>query len=206
MLIVGLTGSIGMGKSTVAARFRTAGIAVLDVDEVVHQLYAGAAVPLIEHAFPGSTRDGVVDRPKLASILASAPDGFRRLEAIVHPLVRAAEQEFLAREFEDGARVAILEIPLLFETGGDRLVDTVVVVSASAEAQQRRVLERPGMTEARLAQLLARQVPDAEKRRRADFVVDTNGTIAETEAQVDAIVAAIAEREGEAYHRHWVLP
>lgn len=206
MLIVGLTGSIGMGKSTVAARFRTAGIAVLDVDEVVHQLYAGAAVPLIEHAFPGSTRDGVVDRPKLASILASAPDGFRRLEAIVHPLVRAAEQEFLAREFEDGARVAILEIPLLFETGGDRLVDTVVVVSASAEAQQRRVLERPGMTEARLAQLLARQVPDAEKRRRADFVVDTNGTIAETEAQVDAIVAAIAEREGAAYHRHWVLP
>ena len=206
MLIVGLTGSIGMGKSTVAARFRTAGIAVLDVDEVVHQLYAGAAVPLIEHAFPGSTRDGVVDRPKLASILASAPDGFRRLEAIVHPLVRAAEQEFLAREFEDGARVAILEIPLLFETGGDRLVDTVVVVSASAEAQQRRVLERPGMTEARLAQLLARQMPDAEKRRRADFVVDTNGTIAETEAQVDAIVAAIAEREGGAYHRHWVLP
>lgn len=203
MLVVGLTGSIGMGKSTAAARLRAHGFGVLDADAVVHDLYDGPAVPLIAAAFPGATHEGVVDRLRLAAILAKDPDGFRRLEAIVHPMVRAVERSFLAAEAARGAAMAVLEIPLLYETGGDALVDVVVVVSATAETQRRRVLDRPGMTEARLAQLLARQMADTEKRRRADFVVDTNGTIAETEAQVDAIVAALKGRTGTAYHRHW---
>lgn len=203
MLIVGLTGSIGMGKSTVAARFRVLGVGVLDADAVVHELYRGRAVAPIEAAFPGATHDGSVDRPKLAAILAAEPDGFRRLEAIVHPLVRGAEREFLAQEAGRGAAMAVLEIPLLFETGGDKLVDTVVVVSATPEAQRRRVLERPGMTPERLEQLVARQWPDTEKRRRAEFIVDTNGSFADTETQVDTIVRVLAGRGGSAYHRHW---
>lgn len=203
MLIVGLTGSIGMGKSTAAARFRAHGIGVLDADRIVHELYRGAAVPLIEAAFPGSTTASEVDRPKLAALLARDRDGFQRLEAIVHPLVREAEREFLASEAARGAHVAVLEIPLLFETGADRLVDVVVVVSVDGETQRRRVLERPGMTAERLEQLLARQVPDREKRARADFVVDTSGTIADTEAQVDAILGTLAGRTGTAYHRLW---
>lgn len=203
MLIVGLTGSIGMGKSTAAARFRACGVAVLDADAVVHDLYRGEAVPLIEAAFPGATGDGMVDRPKLAAMLAVDAAGFRRLEAIVHPLVRVAERDFLRREAVRGAKLAVLEIPLLFETGGDKLVDVVVVVSASAVAQRQRVLERPGMTAMRFDQIVARQLPDAEKRRRADFVVDTNGAIADTEAQVDAIVRDLTGRTGAAYHRHW---
>lgn len=205
MLIVGLTGSIGMGKSTVAARFRALGIGVLDADAVVHDLYRGQAVPQIEAAFPGATRNGAVDRPKLAVLLAEARDGFRRLETIVHPLVRDAERTFLRQEEARGARLAVLEIPLLLETGGEKLVDTVVVVSASAEAQRRRVLERPGMTAARFEQLAGRQMPDAEKRRRAEFIVDTNGSFAETEAQVDTIVRVLAGRAGNAYHRHWAV-
>lgn len=203
MLIIGLTGSIGMGKSTAAARFRARGIAVLDADAVVHELYAGTAVPLIEAAFPGSTEGGRVDRVRLARILADDPAAFRRLEAMVHPLVREAEAAFLREEAGRGAKMAVLEIPLLFETQGDKSVDFVVVVSASAEAQRRRVLERPGMTPERLDQLLARQMPDAQKRWRADFVVDTSGTVAATEAQVDAIVDYLACRRGGAYHRHW---
>lgn len=204
MLIVGLTGSIGMGKSTVAARFRALGIGVLDADAVVHGLYCGRAVPAISAAFPGvTTDDGTIDRPALAAGLAQDPDGFRKLEAIVHPLVREAERAFLAVEAERNARIAVLEIPLLFETGGDRLVDTVVVVSASADAQRRRVLERPGMTAARFDQIVARQMPDADKRRRAEFVVDTNGSFADTEAQVDTVVRRLGGRSGDAYHRHW---
>jgi dephospho-CoA kinase len=206
MLVIGLTGSIGMGKSTAAARFRALGIPVLDADAVVHALYAGAAVPLVEAAFPGSTTDGRIDRPKLAARLAAEPAGFARLESIVHPLVREAERHFLADESGRGTAMAVLEIPLLLETGGDALVDVVVVVSASEAAQRRRVLERPGMTPERLEQMLARQMPDAEKRRRADFVVDTNGDIAATEAQVDAIVTRLKGRRGQAYHRHWQRP
>lgn len=205
MLIVGLTGSIGMGKSTVAARFRALGIGVLDADAVVHELYRDTAVPLIEAAFPGATGNGAVDRPKLAVLLAASHDGFRRLEAIVHPLVRNAERAFLRQQATGGAKMAVLEIPLLLETGGEKLVDTVVVVSASAETQRRRVLERPGMTAARFEQLAARQMPDAEKRRRAEFIVDTNASFAETEAQVDTIVRALAGRQGNAYHRHWAV-
>ena len=203
MLIVGLTGSMGMGKSTAAAAFAAHGIAVLDADAEVHKLYKGAAVAPIEAAFPGTTTAEGVDRVRLAAALMADPAGFKRLEHIVHPLVRAAEQAFLVAEQRRGARIAVLEIPLLYETGGDRLVDVVVVVSASAEKQRERLLARPGMTAAKLDGLLARQMPDMEKRARADFVVDTNGTLADTAVAIDAIIAKLASRRGSAFQRHW---
>jgi dephospho-CoA kinase len=203
MLIIGLTGGIGMGKSTVAARLRQRGLAVFDADAEVHRLYTGTAAPLVEAAFPGTTSEGRVDRAKLAGALAADPKRFERLEAIIHPLVRAAEREFLTHEARRGAAIAVLEIPLLFETGSDESVDVVVVASASPEVQNARVLSRPGMTTARLASLGARQIPDAERRRRADFVVDTNATLAETERQVDTIVEALRGRTGEAFERCW---
>lgn len=206
MLIIGLTGSIGMGKSTAAARFRTQGVGVLDADAVVHALYRGAAVPLVEAAFPGTTRDGAIDRARLLAAITSEPNGFARLEAIVHPLVRAAERDFLAAEHAKGADAAVLEIPLLFETGGDKLVDVTIVVSAPAEVQRARVLERPGMTEVKLAEILSRQMTDSEKRARADYIVDTSATIAESEAQIDRLVVLLRGREGSAYHRFWASP
>ena len=203
MLIVGLTGSIGMGKSTVAARFRRHGIAVCDADAEVHKLYEGAAVPAIEAAFPGTTAGGKVDRQRLAEALIDNPAGFKRLEAIVHPMVLAAERAFLRAEAAKGAAVAVLEIPLLLETGGEKRVDVVVVVGAPADKQRERVMLRPGMTAEKLAQILARQMPDAEKRARADFVVDTGGTFAESEAQVDTIVESLNGREGTAFVTAW---
>ncbi len=203
MLLVGLTGSIGMGKSTAAARLRHLGVPVCDADAEVHALYRGAAVGPIEAAFPGSTTDGAVDRQKLSAMLLADPSSFARLEAIVHPLVQAAEQSFLVAAQRGGAWLAVLEIPLLFETHADARVDVTVVVSAGAEAQRARVLARPGMTEAKLAAILARQLPDAEKCRRADFVVDTSSTIEATEQQIDAIVSALRERRGTAYQRSW---
>jgi dephospho-CoA kinase len=203
MLVVGLTGSIGMGKSTVAARLRALGIGVCDADAEVHKLYEGAAVAPIEAAFPGATRGGRVDRAKLAQALLDKPDRFKQLEAIVHPLVFEAERTFLRAEAARGASFAVLEIPLLLETGGERRVDVVVVCSAPAEAQRTRVMQRPGMTAQKLDQLLARQVPDGEKRRRADFVVDTGGSFAETDAQVDKIVESLKGRAGAAYQRYW---
>ncbi len=203
MLIIGLTGSIGMGKSTAAAHLRTRGVSVLDADAVVHALYRGKAVPLVDAAFPGTTQDGAIDRARLLAAITAVPDGFKRLEAIVHPLVRAAECDFLVTEFARGATLAALEIPLLFETGGDAMVDVTIVVSAPAEVQRQRVLERPGMTAAKLAEILARQLPDAEKRARADYVVDTSGTLPETEAQIDKLLAALRGRVGSAYHRCW---
>jgi dephospho-CoA kinase len=203
MLIVGLTGSIGMGKSTVAARFRTHGIAVCDADAEVHKLYEGAAVPAVEAAFPGTTVDGRVDRQRLAAALLKEPAAFKRLEAIVHPLVFEAERAFLRAEAAKGAAIAVLEVPLLLETGGEGRVDVVVVVSAPPEKQRERVLQRPGMTPEKLGQVLARQVPDAEKRARADFVVDTGGTLAETDAQVDNIVESLRDREGTAFATAW---
>lgn len=203
MLVVGLTGSIGMGKSAAAAAFRALGVAVSDADAEVHALYAGAAVPLIEAAFPGTTDAGQVDRVRLASRLMADPSGFKRLEAIIHPLVRQAQREFLHTQAKRGARLAVLEIPLLFETGGEARVDKVVVVSASADKQRERVLARPGMTPDKLDSLLARQMPDAEKRRRADFVVDTNGTLAETDAAVARLVTALESLRGQAFQRHW---
>lgn len=203
MLIVGLTGSIGMGKSTVAKRFAEHGIGVCDADAVVHELYRGAAVAPIGEAFPGTVKDGEVDRQALSAALLAVPENFKRLEAIVHPLVWAAERDFLVAECEKGAPCAVLEIPLLFETHGDARVDVTVVVSAPADVQRARVLERPGMSEAKLAEILSRQVPDAEKRRRADFVVDTGGELAATYLEVDAIVAALEVRKGTAFQRYW---
>lgn len=205
MLIVGLTGSIGMGKSTVAKRFAANGIAVCDADAEVHALYqaGGAAVAPVEAAFPGVTGPDGIERPKLAAALLADPSGFKRLEAIVHPLVHAAERAFLKAEAERGAKMAVLEIPLLLEGGGEKRVDVVVVVSAPAEMQRARVLARPGMTPEKLAQILSRQVPDAEKRKRADFVVDTGVTIGETEAEVDRIVGLLRGRDGTAYAAWW---
>lgn len=203
MLVIGLTGGIGMGKSTVAQRFRERGIAVCDADAEVHKLYAGKAVPLIEAAFPGTTADGMVDRARLAAALLGDEEALKRLEAIVHPLVLAAEREFLRSEARRGAVMAVLEVPLLFETGGDRRCDVTIVVSAGPDEQRARVLARPGMTEARLAQILARQMPDVEKRQRADFVVDTSLKLEETLASVDAIIDSLAGRTGTAYDRFW---
>jgi dephospho-CoA kinase len=203
MLIVGLTGSIGMGKSTVAARLRSRGIAVCDGDAEVHKLYEGAAVPAIEAAFPGTTAAGKVDRQKLAAALLAEPDKFKRLEAIVHPLVFEAEREFLRAEAARGSHLAVLEIPLLLETGGERRVDAVIVVSAPAEAQRSRVMARPAMTLEKLEQMLSRQISDADKRARADFVVDTGGTFEETYAQVDRIIESLEGWDGVAYAKYW---
>ncbi len=203
MLIIGLTGSIGMGKSTIAERFRSLGIPVCDADALVHQLYEGEAVAPIEAAFPGTVVDGKVDRVKLGKAVLGNPHGLQRLESIVHPLVHAAERDFLRSAFEAGAPMAVLEIPLLFETGGNARVDVTVVVSAPAALQKERVLQRPGMTEEKLAAILSRQLEDAEKRRRADFVVDTSGTLDASRAQVDTIITALRGRGGEAYIRDW---
>ena len=203
MLIIGLTGSIGMGKSTAAARFVHHGVAVFDADAAVHDLYRGQAVPLIESAFPGTTENETVDRQKLSAALLSDPAGFSKLESIVHPLVRDAERHFLQAEAARGANLAVLEIPLLYETAADRLVDVVLVVSADAETQAARVFERPGMTRAKLIQILSRQLSDDEKRARADFVVDTGGPISQSQAELDSIIESLQGKTGEAYQRHW---
>lgn len=204
MLIVGLTGSIGMGKSTTAAHLRARGIPVFDADAEVHRLYAGGqAVDLIERAFPGTTTRGGVDRAKLSAALLGQPERFAELEAIVHPLVRDAERTFLREHAERGTDVAVLEIPLLFEAGADKLVDVTVVVSSAPQIQRARLLQRPEMTEEKLGRLLARQMPDAEKRSRADFVVDTSVDVATSQAALDEVIAQLRGRHGEAYARHW---
>lgn len=193
MIVLGLTGSIGMGKSTTAKLFAEEGVPVHDADAAVHALYEGEATPLIEEAFPGTTADGKVDRRKLAEKVVGNDTAMRRLEAIVHPLVRKSEQRFLEGARAGGAPVAVLDIPLLFETGGEGRVDVVAVVSAPAAEQRRRVLERPGMSEEKFEALLAKQVPDAEKRMRADFVIDTGQGIEYARAQVRSILAEIAK-------------
>ncbi len=205
MLIIGLTGSIGMGKSTVAKRFIENGVPVCDADAEVHKLYSvgGAAVAPILAAFPGVAGSDGIDRQRLGQELMRDPGLFKRLEAIVHPLVWEAERAFLAEQVGRGELMAVLEIPLLFEGRGHEQVDVKVVVSAPADVQRQRVLERPGMTEEKLAQILARQVPDAEKRARADFVVDTGLPLSETLAQVDKVIAMLRGREGTAYARCW---
>jgi dephospho-CoA kinase len=202
MLIVGITGSLGMGKSTAANYLHTRGIPVFDADKEVHKLYEGAAVAAIEAAFPGTTCAGKVDREKLSAALVAAPQRFGEIEAIVHPLVRQAEGAFLREEARRGAELAALEIPLLFETGADALVDVTIVVSAPAEVQRQR-LQKRGVAPEKLARLLARQMPDAEKRARADFVVDTGGDIASSRAQLDVILAQLKGRAGKAFARHW---
>ena len=203
MLIIGLTGSIGMGKSAVAAMFREYGIPVCDADAEVHKLYQGAAVAPIEAAFPGVTSDGRVDRAALSAKLLADPSGFRRLESIVHPLVLAAERAFLHAAAANGERMAVLEIPLLFEAGNAARVDVTVVVSATHEKQRERVLARSGMTAEKLEGILARQLADAEKRGRADFVVDTNGTLEVSRAEVARIISAVDGRPGRAFARDW---
>jgi len=196
MFILGLTGSIGMGKSTTARFFAEAGVPVHDSDAVVHALYEGEAVAAVAAAFPGTAVDGRIDRAKLAAQLLGNPDAIKRLEAIVHPLVRAATQRFLDAQAARGARVVVLDIPLLFETGGERRVDAVVVVSAPPDVQRARVLGRSGMTAERLDTLLARQMSDAEKRARAHFVVDSSRSFDSARAQVHGILRAVAALPG----------
>lgn len=173
MIKAGLTGSIGMGKSTTAQMFRDEGIAVYDADATVHALYEGEAVPIIENEFPGSTVDGRVNRDLLGKQVIGNPEAMKRLEALVHPLVHAKEQAFLSSAQLRGDPIVLLDIPLLFETGGEHRVDTIIVVSADASEQRRRVLARDGMTEEKFKNILARQLPDSEKRKRADYIIDT---------------------------------
>ena len=191
MFVLGLTGSLAMGKSAAARFFKDEGVPVHDADATVHRLYESEAVPVIEAAFPGTTAGGKVDRTKLAARVVGDPAALKRLEGIVHPMVQAAEAEFLAKVQSAGATVAVLDVPLLYETGGDQRVDAVVVVSAPAEVQRARILKRDGISLDKLDALLARQLPDAEKRRRADFVVDTSGEFAATHAQLREILRAV---------------
>ena len=193
MILLGLTGSIGMGKSTTTAMFAEHGALVWNADDAVHALYAngGAAVEPIGEAFPGVVVDGAVDRTRLAEALGRDDQAFKRLEAIVHPLVAAGRAADLETARATGVKLAVLDIPLLFETGGDRAVDAVVVVSADPETQRRRVLARPGMTAERFEAILARQTPDHEKRRRADFVIDTGRGLEAARARVAEIVGMV---------------
>jgi dephospho-CoA kinase len=192
VLIIGLTGSIAMGKSTTTAMFRQCGVPVHDADATVGRLYSGEAIADVEAAFPGVTSNGAIDRQLLAARVLDDPEALRRLEAIVHPLVRKEEAAFLARCAGETRRVVVLDIPLLFETGGEDRVDVVAVVSADAATQRARVLARPGMSEAKLDALLARQMPDVEKRRRAHFVVETGRGFAAAAREVDAVLRALA--------------
>lgn len=193
MFILGLTGSIGMGKSTTAQLFADEGVPVHDADAAVHALYEGEAVSLIEAAFPGTTGDGKVDRQKLARAVIGNAEALRRLEAIVHPLVAKVRDHFLQGAKAQGAKVAVLDIPLLYETGGEKLVDAVAVVSADPAVQRQRVLDRPNMTIEKFEALLVKQMPDAEKRQRADFIIDTGHGIDTARAQVRDILRQVAK-------------
>ena len=188
MIVLGLTGSIGTGKSTTAAMFADLGVPVHDADRAVHDLYAGEAVAPIAAAFPGEVRDGKVDRAALSEILRQAPERFGELEAIVHPLVREREAAFLAHHRETGTPIVLLDIPLLFETGGASRVDKIVVVTCDPAIQRQRVLARPGMTEEKFDLIRARQMPDAEKRKRADFVVDSGHGLEPARLRVAEII------------------
>jgi dephospho-CoA kinase len=191
MFILGLTGSLGMGKSATAKLFAEAGVPVYDADAAVHRLYEGEATPLIEAAFPGTTTGGKVDRDKLAQRVLGDSAAIKKLESIVHPLVAAAREKFLNEAERKGAKIAVLDIPLLFETGGEKRCDAVVVVSAPAAVQHARVFERAGMTEQKFAAILAKQMQDADKRARADFVVDTSQGFDAARAQVRDILDRI---------------
>src|SRR6185437_4602535 len=193
MMILGLTGSIGMGKSTTAKLFAEAGVPVYDADATVHRLYEGEAAPAIEGAFPGTTAGGKVDRARLSARVVHDPEAIKRLEAIVHPMLRAYHQGFLDDAERSGAAVAVVDVPLLYETGGEARVDAVVVVTTSAEVQRQRILARDNMTDEKLDAILARQMPDAEKRKRADFVVDTSHGLDPVRAQIRDIVEQVAK-------------
>ena len=196
MIVLGLTGSIGTGKSTTAGMFRDLGVSVHDADAVVHDLYRTDAVtPVAEH-FPEALSDGVIDRKVLSATLARFPDRFAELEAIIHPLVRAREKAFLDAERDRGSPIVLLDIPLLYETGGAARVDKVIVVTCDPEIQRQRVLARPGMTEEKFQLILSRQMPDADKRRRADFLVDTGKGLEAARKAVEEIIGRLKGREG----------
>lgn len=197
MFILGLTGSIGMGKTTTARLFVEEGVSVHDSDAAVHKLYESEAVAAIEQAFPGTAVDGKIDRQKLGGMVVNDVAALKRLETIVHPLVRESETRFLQQARLRGEKIVVLDVPLLYETGGEKRVDAVVVVTAPAEAQRERVLERPGMTLDRLEALLAKQMPDAEKRRRANFIVDSGHGIEPAREQIRDILRKIATLPGQ---------
>jgi len=192
MIVLGLTGSIGMGKSTTAKLFAEAGVPVYDADATVHKIYEGEAAPLIEAAFPGTTASGKVDRQKLSSRVVHDSAAMKQLETIVHPLLRSHHKAFLDDAERSGAPVAVVDVPLLYETGGETRVDAVVVVTTSPEIQRERILARPNMDAVKLDAILARQLPDAEKRKRADFVVDTSHGLDPVRASIRDILAAAA--------------
>ena len=189
MIILGLTGSIGMGKSTTAKLFAEAGAPVYDADATVHRLYEGEAAPSIEAAFPGTTVNGKVDRARLSAQVVLDPAAIKRLEQIVHPMLGASRRKFLDDAERSGAPVAVVDVPLLYETGGEKRVDAVVVVTTTPENQRQRILARDNMTEEKLDAILARQLPDAEKRKRADFVVDTSQGLDPVRARIRDILA-----------------
>ncbi|MBP2563063.1 dephospho-CoA kinase [Neorhizobium galegae] len=191
MIVIGLTGSIGMGKSTTAKMFAEEGVPVNDSDAVVHDLYRTDAVAPVGKAFPGTVKNGVIDRQELSRQLSASPEKFPLLEAIVHPLVRRREVDFLARHKEAGTDLVLLDIPLLFEVKGEDRVDVIVVVTCDPQIQRDRVLARPGMTEEKLAMILSRQMPDAEKRQRADFLIDTGLGLDAARGQVREIIASL---------------
>ncbi|MCR9136937.1 MAG: dephospho-CoA kinase [Alphaproteobacteria bacterium] len=188
MIVIGLTGSIGMGKSTAGAMFADRAIPVISADEIVHDLYAGRAADAIEAAFPGTVIDGVVDRNRLSKSVLNNEQAFRRLESIIHPLVAEEREAFVEMHRAAGQKLVVLDIPLLFEGNGQETVDKVVVVSCGDELQKQRVMKRPGMTEEKFEAILARQLPDAQKRARADYVVDTSGSFEHTRQQIDKII------------------
>jgi dephospho-CoA kinase len=193
MIILGLTGSIGMGKSTTAKLFAEAGVPVYDADATVHRLYEGEAAPAIEAAFPGTTTDGRVDRTKLSARVVHDPAAMKQLEQIVHPMLGASRQRFLSEAEQSGAPVAVVDVPLLFETGGEKRVDAVVVVTTTPEIQRERILARDNMTGEKLDAILARQLPDAEKRQRAHFVVDTSHGLDPVRSRIRDILVEAAK-------------
>ena len=193
MIVLGLTGSIGMGKSTTAKLFAEAGVPVYDADAAVHLLYEGEAAPAIEAAFPGTTENGRVDRDRLSARVVHDPAAMKKLEEIVHPMLGASRQKFLRDAERSGAPVAVVDIPLLFETGGEKRVNAVVVVTTTAELQRKRILARPNMTEEKLQAILVRQMPDAEKRKRAHFVVDTSHGLDPVRARIRDILDQAAK-------------
>lgn len=196
MIVLGLTGSVGMGKSATARMFADEGVPVFDADAAVHRLYEGEAAPLIEAAFPGTVSAGRVDRERLSQAVVGNSEAFAKLEAIIHPLVRKARKDFLIAAKAKGAQVAVLDIPLLFETGGERKVDKTVVVSAPHPVQKERVLARPDMTEGKFSAIVAKQMPDSEKRKRADFVIDTSRGLEAAREDVRAILRTLSETKG----------
>ena len=201
MLVVGLTGGIGMGKSSAAAHFREHGVPVFDADAYVHQLYEGEAVPLIKSAFPGTTRAGRVDRALLAKDVAGRPERLKALEEIVHPLVVQAEIDFLCDQEAAGAPIAVLEIPLLFETGAEARVDVTVAVSAPHHIQSERVLDRPGMTKHKFEALRGRQLGDADRRGRADYVLDSGTTLENMRTDLDGLIKSLKLQQGSVMER-----